>query len=362
VNGAISRSSGVTALDPDPTGESMSDVLFLAWGAISGRSAELSSSVGASSVCLYPPGSSRRPRTSVRYLLSAFQTVRILQRQRPNVVVVTNPPLLLPLLVMTWSSIVGDAKVVLDSHPGAFGAMGDRMGAALLPVHRWVAKRVAFSLVASPFWQDKVEAWGGSAMVVHEARGAALTPPLGHEPLRVLYVGTFAQDEPVEAIVGAARVVPECALVVTGDLAQAPAGLYEAASQNVRFAGFLDTDDYVRQLEESDLVVALTTEPNSVMRAAYEAVYANRPLIISNWPILKELFPDAIHADNDEKALALALRRAIRDHPDLMEQTGASRARQIARWNLQRTELIGRLQAARASNRHRRRHRQPPVS
>lgn len=347
MNGARSRAFRPEALDRDPTGESMNDVLFLAWGAISGRSAELSSSVGASSLCLYPPGSSRRPRTSVRYLLSAFHTVRILHRQRPKVVVVTNPPLLLPLLVLAWSSISGQAKVVLDSHPGAFGAMGDRMGAALVPLHRWVARRVAFSLVAAPFWQDKVEAWGGAAMVVHEARGAALAPPKGHAPLQVLYVGTFAQDEPVEAIVGAAKVVPECALVVTGDLAQAPAGLTEGASRNVSFAGFLDTDDYVRHLEASDIVIALTTEPNSVMRAAYEAVYANRPLIVSDWPILRELFPDAIHANNDAQSLAGALRRAIRDHAEMMEQTGASRARQIARWNLQRKELIDRLQAAR---------------
>jgi len=341
----------VTDLDIDGASETEREVLFLAWGAIPGRSAELAASVGASSICLYPPSASRRPRTSVRYVLSVFQTIGILWRRRPQVLVVTNPPLLLSLGALAWSRLHRGATVVLDSHPGAFGAMGDRMGAALVPVHRWLAPRVGFSLVAAPFWREIVEGWGGAAMVVHEAPGAAQPPAKPHTPLRVLYVGTFAQDEPVEALLGAAAAVPECEIVLTGDLAEAPPGISEMAPPNAHFVGFLDPHDYARQLEESDLVVSLTTEPNSVMRAAYEAVYANRPLIVSDWPILRELFPYAIHTNNDECSMAIALRLAIRSYSELTEQAEAGRTRQTVRWETQRSELVGRLRAARKGHR-----------
>ena len=79
------------------------------------------------------------------------------------------------------------------------------------------------------------------------------------------------------------------------------------------------------------------------MRAAYEAVYAERPLVVSDWPLLRELFPEAIHARNDAESLAAAVVIAQAAHGRLVARAGSARARQVERFEAQRTELAQRL-------------------
>ena len=80
-------------------------------------------------------------------------------------------------------------------------------------------------------------------------------------------------------------------------------------------------------------MVALTTEPTSVMRAAYEAVYARRGLVVSDWPTLREVFPLAQHRSNDAEALADGVRAALAEDPAAADdRAGRARALQHERW------------------------------
>jgi len=144
-------------------------------------------------------------------------------------------------------------------------------------------------------------------------------------------------------VCAAAALLPDCDVLVTGDPAEAPARLVESAPANVSFVGFLDTAAYRREVERADLVVALTTEPGSVMRAAYEAVYAERPLVVSDWPLLRELFPAAVHARNEAESLAAAVLVARAAHGRLVALAGLARATQVERFEAQRLELAVRL-------------------
>ena len=233
---------------PGPTPE-RGGLLFVAWGAVGGRSTEIAASLGGRAACLYPPGSARRPSVLPRYGRSTLETVRLLVSHRPEAIIVTNPPVIPGLIGLAWSRLTG-IRIGLDSHPGAFGAMDDRSSARMIPVHRWLARRVDVSLVAAPVWRAAVESWGGRAMVLHEApswtAGRATEPD---DRFRVLYVGTFSGDEPVETVCAAAALLQGCDVLITGDPAEAPTGLVESAPGNVRFVGFLDTADYRREIE-----------------------------------------------------------------------------------------------------------------
>ena len=105
-------------------------------------------------------------------------------------------------------------------------------------------------------------------------------------------------------------------------------------------AGFLGPDDYRTAVSEASMVLTLTTEPLSVMRAAYEAVYAGRPVIVSDWPIDRELFADAVHVGHQPEDLAAGVRRLASDFEDALARTGPARERQLARWEAQRTALL----------------------
>lgn len=313
-------------------------VLFLAWGAVSGRSRELAGAVGGEARCFYPVGT-RRPGVLARWALSAVATVREVARLRPDVLVVTNPPSVAAAVGWAAGRLAG-ARVVLDSHPGAFGAQGDRVAARLQPVHRWVTRRADLSIVAAEPWRALVASWGARALVVHEAPGDwVLQAPQRSGRLRVLYVGRFAADEPWHEVLEAARRLPAVDVLVTGD--PAGAGVEAGAlPPNVSLVGYLDERRYREAVYGSDLVVSLTTEPASVMRAGCEAVWAGRPLVVSDWPVARDAFPFALHTGNSAAALVEALGRADAGYGALAGAVTAARRAQEARWEAQRDALV----------------------
>jgi glycosyltransferase involved in cell wall biosynthesis len=244
--------------------------------------------------------------------------------------IVTNPPF--PAALVGWAAArLAGARVVLDSHPGAFGAQGDRVAARLLPLHRLLVPRVDLSMVASEQWRQQILEWGGDAVVVHEAAGDwQLTPAVRGQRLQILYVGHFAPDEPWREVIKAAMQLPECDLHITGEVQSAPLDDVELP-ENVKLVGFMDPDRYKQAVTEADAVLCLTTEPESIMRSAYEAVWAGRPLIVSDWPAGRETFPYAIPVDNDGDSIAAGIARADRDYDRLAADAPRARTLQLER-------------------------------
>ncbi|HZU73371.1 MAG TPA: WecB/TagA/CpsF family glycosyltransferase [Acidimicrobiales bacterium] len=307
-------------------------VAFLAWTPIGGRSAEIADALGGEAYCVRAPGLGAKHWAPLRYALGLGLTVAYLVRRRPRALIVTNPPLLPGLLGWAYARATG-AALVLDTHPGGFGAQGDAVAGRLQAVHRWLARRAAASLVTTDHWQRVLEGWGARGLVFHESR-----PPWRVAPPRsptgrpqVLFVGTFGGDEPMEEVLAAARRLPEVDLRITGDLARCPAPLRGSAPDNVTFTGFLVGDEYRRAVEEADLLVTLSTEPTSVMRAGYEAVWAQRPLIVSDWPGLAQVFPFAVQVSNDAEGIAVGVRRALEHHDRLRRCAGPALDLQTAR-------------------------------
>ena len=317
--------------------------MFIAWGAVAGRSLEIAESLGGQALVLFPPVERRRPHPLVRYGISSIRTVSYLVRVDPGAVVATNPPVVLGLIALAWARI-RRIPFALDSHPGAFGKQGDRVAARLLPVHRYLVKRATVTLVTAESWVETVRGWGGHGLVVHEAPGAweelaKLKRDPGSRP-KVLLVSRFAGDEPTEEAVKAGALISEADLVITGRLEDLPAQLKASAAPNVSFVGFLPALEYQGLVAGSDLVMGLTTEPTSVMRCAYEAVYAEKPLVVSDWPLSRELFPFAVGVANDAASIAQGLRSALSDLEGLKARAKDARAVQMARWEAQLAALV----------------------
>jgi hypothetical protein len=259
-------------------------------------------------------------------------------------VIATNPPVFPALLAYVYCRAAG-VPVLLDSHPSSFGHKGNRIARLLLPVHAWLAARAASTLVTTDTLAEQVTTWGGQADVVHEAPPG--WPPMPERALpgcpTVLFVGVFDADEPVAEVVEAAHRCSSLRVRITGDLRKCPPGLLEKAPANVEFTGYLPADAYRKAVEQADIVLALTSESTSVMRAAYEAVYARRPLVISDWPQLRRLFPYAVHVANDAAGIAAGLQEAVRRHAELARAASAAADLQQARWEGQLAVLRGRV-------------------
>ena len=260
----------------------------------------------------------------------------------------TNPPAVAGITGLVLARLCG-ARFVLDSHPGSFGALGDRTSARLQRVQRFLTRRADLSLVAAPCWASIVESWGAKAIVVHEAPSAdPYRPSVNQAESRrfsALCVGRLAPDEPTAAVVAAAAEVPEIDFLVTGDPARCPLEIIAAAPENCHFVGFLAPEEYGQAVVDSGVILSLTTDAGSVMRSAYEAVYAERPLIVSAGPLAEDLFPYAIATQNDAASIAASVRAAADRRAELLELAPAARALQLERWERQLKEIRSFLDA-----------------
>jgi glycosyltransferase involved in cell wall biosynthesis len=313
-------------------------VAFIAWAEDAGRAHEIARALGGEARALYRLRIVRKPLVPLRYLLNTIGTCSYLLSRRPRAVIVTNPPIF-PALVALFYCTVTKAPLLLDSHPSAFGDAP--MAKQVAGVHAWLARRATTTMVTVPELAEIVTAWGGRADIVHEAASAHRATPARplSDPARIVYIGRFAGDEPTAEVVEAARLVPEAEVLITGDVRKCPAHLLRSAPANVTFTGFLEGDDYDRALERADVIMVLTRHPLAVNRGAYEAVYFERPLIISHLPAMTPLFPYAISVSNNSAGIAWGIRSALERHPYLVSVCPDARALQEQRWQQQLDRL-----------------------
>jgi glycosyltransferase involved in cell wall biosynthesis len=312
---------------------------FIAWSR-SDRSRELALAVGGDSQAIFLSRFVKPGLVPIRYAISGVATSLFLLRKRPSAVVATNPPIFPALIAYVYCRLAG-ARLILDSHPRGFGHKGSRLGTAMTPLHRFLVRRAAATLVASNELADTVRNWGGRAEIVHEAPplwSIQDPPSLSGEPT-VMWVCIYANDEPVADVLEAARQLPECRFLITGDVRRCPPELRSAAPSNVEFTGYWGSVDFRALIERSDIMMVFTTERTSVPRGAFEAVEALRPLVLSEWPHLHDTFPDAVFVRTSPDAMAEGVRSAVSRHGELTAAAHAARDRQRTRWEGQRAQL-----------------------
>jgi glycosyltransferase involved in cell wall biosynthesis len=316
-------------------------VAFIAWSSVSGRSLEIARALGGEARCFFDFGIVRRRLVPLRYAASAVRTIAYLLLRRPRAVIATNPPVFPALIAYAYGRLTA-APIVLDSHPTSFGFYEEKRFVTLMPLHRFLMARVRATIVTVDELAVEVEREGGRAALVHEAPPLWTVPPaapLNGKPPVVLFVGIFASDEPVELLLEAARRLPEVEVHVTGDLRKCPPELQEQAPPNVRFVGFLDPAAYRDAIAAANVVMTLTTRPESVDRGANEAVFARRPLIVSDWPASRRYFPYAVHVPNTADGITAGLREAVGRYEQLRQKADLALAEQQGRWEQQLAAL-----------------------
>lgn len=323
------------------------DLAIIGWTLRGARLRELAEDLGGTVRVIFTPRLTAKPLLGIRYLTCALIMIGHLIRRRPRTVIVVNPPVWPGIIGLAYARVRG-GRFFLDSHPGGFGAQGHTVEARLQRLHRFLVRHADGVLVACDHWVDVVESWGGRAVVVHEPlrdRGAAGSasnhglPATRPDRPVALFVCIFAPDEPVAEVIGAARLQPGVDWWITGDPERAPSGLLDGLPENVRLTGYLGPEQYDAALRKADTVIALTTEPTSIMRAAYEAVDARVPLVVSDHPMITATFPFAVPTPNSADGLAESVGSITADLARARSNTGAARLDHAMRWQRQLADL-----------------------
>ena len=337
------------ATEPTAAAASAGDagrIAYISWAEACSRSDHTARELGGRSYMVYAPSLGSRASTILlKYAVQWIRSSRILRRERPDTVFVMTPPVFAALPAF-WYAWRHGKQVVLDAHTGAF----------VLPrwrhfqwLQRLLCRRAATTLVSNDHLAELVQAAGGHAVVVPDVPivFGRVEPPPPSQAFTVVAVCSFDQDEPVEAMFDAAARVPEVRFFVTGKPKRLPPDVTARIPANVTLTGYISDERYGGLISSADAVLVLTTLNHTMQRGAYEAIYQGTPVIVSDWPILRDAFPEgAVHVDNTAEGIAAGIRTMAADVDTYRGGARRLREQKLARWESTRQRILGRISAS----------------
>jgi len=283
---------------------------FITWYPYCRRSDAIAEALGGRSHLVHYLAFKRPSQAPVKYVLQTATTLRILARERPDLVLVAAPPVFAALPVW-WHARRTGARFVVDAHTGVFA---DPRWRWLMPLTRKVFVHADAIVVTGERLLERVRSWGARGVVIGDVPvrlGPGRAPASCVGP-RVVVVNTFSADEPVGAVLTAARMLPSASFFVTGDTRYADARWLNDRPSNLLFTGFTAEPDYAGLLRAADVVVVLTTQDDTMQRGAYEAMSLGKPLVTSDWGLLRQTFSrGTIHVRNEAAAITEGIGRAL---------------------------------------------------
>ncbi len=279
-----------------------------------------------------------------RYVRSLAATLRILQRERPTVLFVQNPSLVLAAFSVLYGRL-RRLPVVIDAHYAGIRPLeGKKRWANKLA--RWIAKLAHATIVTNRGHFCWVEEQGGRPFVLPDPMPSF--PPTAPITLRgkhnVLFICTWAADEPYDQLLRAATLLPaDCYVYVTGN----PKGRekqFEPLPDNVVLTGYVAEEDYVALLASCDVIVDLTTRENCLVCGAYEAAAMGKAMVLSGTAALRDYFQQAgLYTDNTAADLAARIREAMEKKPALMAAADELAGKRRGEWQQTKQRLEGLL-------------------
>lgn len=271
-----------------------------------------------------------------KYVVQAVKTVRLLRRTRPEVIFVQSPP-----TFAVMAAALSGAAYVIDAHSAA---MLWWVWTRPRWLNRILFRRSVATIVTDQHWADWLESIGATPVVIRDIPTSFVTGPKpGLDPgFQVLVVNTFSSDEPLEEVIGAARLTPDVQFHVTGRVEAHPERVPVDLPKNVRFTGFLPDDDYYALMKASSAVICLTTRDHTMQRGACEAVSVGRPIITSDWDLLRTYFDrGTAHVNNTAESIAAAVEQVRDEYPEFLAGIQDLTVAQAAQWDAGRRRLEG---------------------
>lgn len=307
--------------------------IFVSWVAHTTRSDSLAHHLGAQSfhIQYFKPKRFKYLYAPLKYFFSGFKTISILIQEKPDFVFVQNPPIFCALTVWLWS-LFSHAKLIIDSHTGAFDQPRWK---AFHWLFRFLARRAALTIVHNDPLTQIVTNWGAAAITIGDIPfhlETDLTYSFRNR-FNVVYVCTFSPDEPVDAVIAAAKALPDIDFYVTGNLKYAPGDIQDRIPPNMTLTGFIPYEEYVALIKGCDVIMSLTTRDNTMQNGAYEAMEVGVPIITSNWPVLRQTFSKGtIHVDNTAKELADAVEKMQSEHNRYVHEVKLLKEERLKVW------------------------------
>jgi glycosyltransferase involved in cell wall biosynthesis len=314
--------------------------LFVAWVPFQRRSVSLKSYFGYDLEFLSFAFKNRLLRP-LEYILKAWKMLVLFLRQRPQVIWIQlppTPPLHLAHLYKTLFS--QQVTIIADCHNATFRRPWIRIPGTvtllnrcdLLLVHNDWVKKQAVELGITHEHLYVLE----DPIPLVEDRTVQAQNVFPHP--WILCPCSFNKDEPIQAVIESARLVPEITFVLTGNTTRAK-GIHDLNDipPNVKLAGFLPTAEFDSFLCNTDVVLGLTKLEGVQLSVANEAVGVGKPMVLSNTELLQRLFyKGAVYVDSvNPESIAQGCKEALLRKNELAKEVSELKEERSKGWQEQ---------------------------
>jgi glycosyltransferase involved in cell wall biosynthesis len=323
-------------------------ILYCVWYTHARRAETLARELNAHLIFIYEARLRRFWFKPLRYLVQAWQTWRLLERERPAFIIVQSPPIFAPLAVALWCKLRGRGRsaYIIDCHPGTFY---HRQWHWALPLLRLLARGAVVSLLCNADAQHFLQRWQASYLFLPDglpdlSSHAGELGSTGEQ--RIGVISSFAYDEPMLELFEAARLTPRVTYYVTGNPQRSTPQILACRPDNVVLTGFLHGDAYRGLLHNVQGLLVLSTMPYTLSCGAYEALSLARPTILSDLPEQRQLFAHGfVLVHNQPAEIASAVQQLLDDLDGFAERTRLLRAEYHSFRQPRLEQLVSFLQA-----------------
>jgi len=255
-----------------------------------------------------------------RYFLAVLKTFFILLYERPKVLIVQNPSIVLSF----FSSLVKPVFnyiLVIDLHTQYIHPIGTKK-IIMNYLLNYSLRRGDIIIVTNESYKNTIKDKTNSEIFILPDK----IPDFDYEFKRIrlkgknniLYICTFSEDEPWKEVIKAAN-------LLSNDIYIYISGKNELDNKkvatNVVLTGFLPEKDYQNLVRSVDIIMVLTTQDDCLVCGGYEAVSAEKPMILSNKKVLREYFnKGATFTENNSQDIARSIDLTIKNKTGLKEE------------------------------------------
>ena len=277
----------------------------------------------------------------VRYPLLTLLTLWTVLWQRPQILFVQNPSMLLAFLAVNMGRVF-PMKVIVDAH-NAGVSLFDGQRRWVTRIFEYLFRHADYTIVTNESLKPYVGHFGKAEILPDPIPDLKKEmSPLTEKQFSVLFICTWAADEPYLEVIKAAESLQDKAIIyITGRSKGKENSYGKPLPSNVRMTGFISEEEFVGKLNATDAIMDLTTREDCLVCGAYEAVSVEKPLIISDTKALRHYFSKGcIYTKNNAESIQSSIIKAMEGAAELTKDMREFKQSKKIEWNKMKNSFL----------------------
>lgn len=311
------------------------------------RSVELAKVLGAH-LYIIQCSDSFKNVSFLRYATLGFKTLITLLNERPKLLFIQNPSIVLAACSCIFKYIFR-YKLIVDRHSNFKFDEINTFSIKMFIFKILSDLTLKFSdvtIVTNEYLADHVRTIGGNAVVLEdklpELNLCRKMELVGEK--NIVFISTYSEDEPIVDVIDAARKIPRnWMFYVTGNYKNYKLidKISSCLPSNVTLTGFLSEEDYQRLLYSVDLIVVLTKNEYTLTCGTYEGLSLEKPMVVSDTKTIREYFnKGVVYSLPDSESISNAIVYGIENCDALKEDMKILKQNLRKDWNIKLNNLL----------------------